>query len=238
MAQNNISCFYADIHSESEDSIYIAIHNHSPEPVCLFTGFLYSSAAKDKYWDIDQMLFIHRYNPNTDIYSLSFVPLKPFMRYGSHIPVRRLRYFEEPGMPFTYEFSIIGAGEKFIYPISKKALMKKEYIYDYFPKEFPFYNILVTDKAESLAKYDDYKPYINKLKIKRAPDRKTDWIMVEFAVYKEFDIISGIVFDNDGNPIPPPIDSKWESFYMKPYECNKQLNNYIVVTIPLLLNQR
>ena len=151
---------YAEIDRTENDSIYVAIHNTSSDTLCLFTGFIHSSAARTPWCNTDQLLYVHRYDPDTDVYKVSFVPLKPFMQYQRHVPVNRIGYPEEPSWPLTYEFSLILPHEKFIYPVSISSISRKDYIYDYHPENFPFYNILAKEKGDQtyLAKYPEYKP--------------------------------------------------------------------------------
>lgn len=233
-SQNSISCVYAKIEKESQDSIFIAIHNKSERQICLFTGFLYSTAGRDE--PVDQMLFLHRYNPNLNIYNISFVPLKPFLQYTWHMPLYKLHYFEEPAWPLTYEFSLIKPHEKFIYPISKVSLYKKEYIYDYFPCQFPLdngvLNYIATGETQKIL-----RKWAKKLKLKRAPDRNTNYITVEFAVYLKYDIITnGIYMPRDKDDIRPNRD-KWRNFLYNYDKCNEQLKQYITVSLPLILNE-
>ncbi len=143
----NPGCIFADIERTEKDSIYVAIRNTSSDTLCLFTGFIHSSASRTPWCNTDQMLYVHRYDPDTDVYKVSFVPLKPFMQYNRHVPVRRIGYPEEPSWPLTYEFALIPPHEKFIYPVSKASINRKEYIIDYHPEKFPFYNILAKEKG-------------------------------------------------------------------------------------------
>lgn len=235
-SKNNISYLYTKIDYVTEDSVYFAIHNNTPDTVCIFTGFMHSSAAKESYFKVDQMLFLHRYNNELQQYIISFVPLKPFLQYYWHMPIRKVGYFEEPGSPLTYEFSLIMPHGKFIYPVSKASIYKKEYIYDYNPRQFPFNNGIVNgvpiwESTRTL------KEWSKKLKLKRAPDRNTNYITVEFAVYLKYDIITnGIYMPRDKDDIRPNRD-KWRNFLYNYDKCNEQLKQYITVSLPLILNE-
>lgn len=219
-------CVYAKVDSIGADSVYIAICNSSNDTVCLHTGFLNSPAARP-HSTVDQMLYLHRYDKKCDSNKVSFVPIMPFMRYSSHMPVRKICYPDEPWQALTFEFRLIAPHAKFAYPISKKALIKKEYIQNYDPLDFPFYNILARNNNDkSLAKHAEYKPYIGKLHIEEAPDLNTNWIIIEFAIYTQFDIITCEYFEKQVG-----TSSKWESFYLNPYECNDQLHKVKIVSL-------
>lgn len=234
MMSQNIGDLYAEIDSQSNDSLYIAIHNNTNQPVCLFTGFLYSSAAKNKIYAIDQMLYLHRYDSNLGIYKLSFVPLKPFLRYSGHMPVH-VKYYEEPGFPLTYEFSTISSKETFIYPVSKSSIQKREYIYDYFPQKYSFNTGYIGCRQNKKLKLDILKSTNNKKHIiKPAPNRNVEYITIEFAVYLDYDIIAPYLI----NPYSEYNGYlRFHNFYIIPEECNEQLNQYITVSLPLILNE-
>lgn len=230
----NPGFLYAEIERTSEDSVYVAIHNDSQDTVCLFTGYIHSRASQSKYSKVDMMLYLHRYVTELGQYKLSFVPLKPFIQYTSHMPVSKIGYEDEPNWPLTYEFALIAPHDMFIYPISIASILKKEYIEDFHPENFPFYNILAIEKGNQtyLGKHAEYKPYINKLKISRAPDRDKDWIIIEFAIYTQWNLMVN-PYSFIGGP-----SSKWENFYLHPKECNSQVMNYITVSLPINISNQ
>jgi len=230
--QKNTSCIYASFERETEDSIYIAIHNDTNDSICIFTGFLDSWAGEIESCKVDQMLYLHRYDCELDIYKLSFVPLTPLMKTSSHMPVRKIGFEDEPGFPLTYEFTVLGPMNAFIYPISKEAIYKRDYIYDYHPQTYAFYSKVSSNKKSGIKLYKDHegKAY----KITQAPPREKDWIQLEFAVYTNFDIITKKQLNADGTPTG--VGSRWVGFIYHPIECDEQLRSYITVTIPLLLN--
>lgn len=213
-------CEYA-----TADSIYVAIYNNTDSTVCVFTGFLDSQAAKVRWCDIDQMLYAHRYSEETDTYKVSFVPLTPFMQTNSHLPIVHKGYPGEPGMPFTYEFRTIGPMDKMIYPISKKSLRSKDYIYEYYPKKYPFYGSIATSK-KGIKLYSRQNWKGDFVYLEKAPDRTSDWVQIEFAVFTEYDLIT-----KQDTTITSSF-RRWIGFIDSPTECNRQLRNYLFVTIP------
>lgn len=221
----NITTVTTSIIEETPTHIVVGIKNQTTDTIAILDA--YHPANNN---DCDNMLYLHRYNPKTEIYSLSFLPLMPFLQYTSGRPPRKgrgNRYTQEDIDYYPYyKFCMIAPQDVFLFQISKDAIYSKEYIEEYYPYQFAYFNEIFLCSARKLKKYKECRPYIGKLKIKAAPKRAKNWIMLEFAVWTKYNIIT--------KQTDKYLYS--ESFFLNPIECNEQLHEYITVSMPLILN--
>lgn len=223
---------YATLERIDNDSIYVRIYNATDSTICLLDAF-----GKQPLTANDQLLYLHRFNPRTGVYALSFLPLMPFLDYSSHSGERKPEWMRFPGEPSKfypiYKFRLIRPKDSYIVPISKASIYSKDYIEEYFPYKFAFYNQLYQSTDRVLKKHKEFKPYVGKLKIKKAKSRNKNWIMLEFAVWTTFDVLTKKYPRNEEQPYPQ--QSSW-SFIYDHKRCNEQLHEYITISMPLILN--
>lgn len=223
------SLAYIHYDHEDKDSIYVVITNASDSTICLLDAY-----GKQPLSNNDQMLYLHRYNPRTGIFALSFLPIMPFLKYyssSSESQAEWQRYQGEPAQFYPiYKFRLIPSKQSYVFPISKASVFSTEYIEEYYPYLQGYYNDLFMSSDRKLRKYKEYRPFIGKLgNINKYKYRDKNWIMLEFAIWQNYDIITK-AYPHDENSI------NW-SFIYDPINCNKQLHEYITLSMPIIINE-
>ncbi|MDH6310475.1 hypothetical protein M2451_004019 [Dysgonomonas sp. PFB1-18] len=201
-AQVNISNINLSQHSDSLISILVNTNkdvfefeliNNTSDSLYLFDSYLNENA----FSDIEQLYnarYLHRFDRKENQCKLSFLPLIPYLSVerndlyiiGENRLIRKGQ--------ILYSFKSILPHSKLCIKIPKESFYQEKYI-----KEVD---------TKKMSKFD------KKMKIKNIDGVKCDNIVVEFAVYKNINIINN-----------------FEAYYYNEFEFNEQVLSYSIISV-------
>jgi hypothetical protein len=173
MSINQCDSMYIRFIEEKNDNFEFEIVNKTKDSLYLFDSYLFDRDKRiitsDKAnKEIQQSIYLHRYDKKTKQCKLSFLPLLPYLstHYTDFILGRNKVAYKGQVL---YHFMAIPPNSSNTILISKSAFYSEDYVKEVYPQKIPKFE--------------------HNIKFRKSKHKKCDAVIVEFALYKNIDLL-------------------------------------------------
>jgi hypothetical protein len=158
---------------EKDNDFEFEIINNGKDTLYLFDSYLIDRDKRiitdDKEnKEIQQSIYLHRYDEKTKQCKLSFLPLLPYLSaHYTDLILGRNKVASKGQV--LYHFRLIPPNSKNAIVISKSAFYSEDYVKEVYPQK--------------ISKFDT-------IKFRKSKHKKCDTVIVEFALYKNIDLLN------------------------------------------------
>lgn len=198
----------------TSDSLTVTVINHTNDSLWLFDGYLDSISMHSRY--------LHRFDPRTGKFKLSFVPLFPFL---SKQESDLIMLTDEKVVTFaradaTYTLLKPDEGKKIPIPLS--AILADNYIEEFYPWQLDIYHAYIPTPTNKELKFKD---------VTLKPTRSID---IEFAL---FPARSKFFFKRKMESLERGNKKLEKKYNIEPSHViyNQEMHDYITISISIIL---
>lgn len=199
-------CIYANLERVSADSVYVSIHNETCDSIFIFSTYLPDGYDILSHNDHSLSEYLHRFNPDENRYTISFIPIKNLLFFGCPDMVYIGKEAVYNGC-LGYAFKPITSNGSITVALPITSIVQKDYVEEFYPGKDD-YNPAIRTK---------YKERLKKLK--RYILKDAGCVYVEFALFFK-------------NTLPDILSEHRIADWTQ-----ETLRNYIIVSLPIILNE-